>query len=46
MWLVVHVTFMTGFKNRFITIFSWVFSFLGRGRSERAITTQFRADGR
>ncbi len=39
MWLVVHVTFMTGFKNRFRTLVSWSLSFLGRGRTERAITT-------
>ena len=37
MWLVVHVTFMTGFKNRFTTLLSWSLSFLGRGRSERAV---------
>jgi NADH dehydrogenase len=37
MWLVVHVTFMTGFKNRFRTLVSWSLSFLGRGRTERAV---------
>ncbi len=37
MWLVVHVTFMTGFKNRFTTLLSWSLSFLGRGRSQRAL---------
>lgn len=37
MWLVVHLTFMTGFKNRFLTIFYWTFSFLGHGRTERAL---------
>jgi NADH dehydrogenase len=46
MWLVVHVTFMTGFKNRFTTLVSWALSFLGRGRNERAITTQIQADRR
>ncbi len=38
MWLVVHVTFMTGFKNRFRTLISWGLSFVGRGRTERALT--------
>ena len=38
MWLVVHVTFMTGFKNRFRTLLSWGMAFLGRGRTERALT--------
>ena len=46
MWLGVHVTFMTGFKNRFTTLFSWALSFLGRGRNERAITTRIQADRR
>jgi NADH dehydrogenase len=46
MWLVVHVTFMTGFKNRFSTLFNWTLSFLGRGRNERAITTRIQADRR
>jgi NADH dehydrogenase len=40
MWLFVHLAFMTGFKNRFITIFQWTLSFLGRGRSERTLTAQ------
>jgi NADH dehydrogenase len=39
-WLVVHVTFMTGFKNRFRTLVSWSLSFLGKGRTERAITVR------
>ncbi len=46
MWLGVHVTFMTGFKNRFTTLFSWALSFLGRGRNERAITTRIHTDDR
>ena len=37
MWLVVHLTFMTGFKNRFLTLFYWLFSFVGRSRTERAL---------
>ena len=38
MWLVVHLTFMTGFKNRFTTALHWFLSFVGRGRGERALT--------
>ncbi len=38
MWLVVHVTFMTGFRGRFSSLISWSFSFLGRGRTERTLT--------
>ena len=37
MWLVVHLTFMTGFKNRFSTLLHWSMSFLGRGRTQRAM---------
>jgi NADH dehydrogenase len=39
-WLVVHLTFLTGFKNRITALFHWVISFLGRSRSERTITMQ------
>jgi NADH:quinone reductase (non-electrogenic) len=40
MWLFVHLAFLTGFKNRFITILQWTLSFIGRGRSERTLTAQ------
>ena len=36
-WLVVHITFMTGFKNRFTALVNWFQCFVGRGRCERAI---------
>jgi NADH dehydrogenase len=39
-WLVVHVTFLTGFKNRAAALFSWAISLFGRTRSERTITLQ------
>jgi NADH:ubiquinone reductase (H+-translocating) len=38
LWLVVHVTFLTGFKNRVGALARWVISFVGRGRYERALT--------
>ncbi len=37
MWLGVHLLFLTGFKNRVTTVVHWAITFLGRGRSERAI---------
>lgn len=40
LWLVVHLTFLTGFKNRIAALAHWAISFLGRGRSERTITRQ------
>ena len=36
LWLVVHITFLTGFKNRFGALTRWLVSFVGRGRYERA----------
>ena len=40
MWLFVHLAFLTGFKNRFITILSWSLTFIGGSRSERTLTFQ------
>ena len=37
-WLLVHLAFLTGFKNRLATIASWTIAFIGRARPERAIT--------
>ena len=39
-WLVVHLTFLTGFKNRVSALFHWMISFFGRSRPERTITVQ------
>jgi NADH dehydrogenase len=38
LWLVVHLAFMTGFKNRLAALANWVVAFLGRGRRQRTIT--------
>jgi NADH dehydrogenase len=38
-WLVVHVMYLVGFKNRVTTVLHWTISFIGRGRAERAMTT-------
>ena len=40
MWLVVHVMYLVGFKNRFTTMVHWAVSFLFRGRSQRTATRQ------
>ncbi len=40
LWLVTHLAFLTGFKNRVATLASWTVAFLGRGRPERTITEQ------
>jgi NADH:ubiquinone reductase (H+-translocating) len=40
LWLVVHLAFLTGFKNRVATLVRWTIAFLGRARPERTITEQ------
>jgi NADH:quinone reductase (non-electrogenic) len=37
MWAFIHLTFLTGFKNRFVAAIRWVLSFVGRSRTERAL---------
>jgi NADH dehydrogenase len=39
-WLVVHLFYLVGFKNRITAVLHWAVSFLGRGRSERVSTFQ------
>ncbi|HEX4019020.1 MAG TPA: NAD(P)/FAD-dependent oxidoreductase [Frankiaceae bacterium] len=40
LWLFVHLTFLTGFKNRIATVFNWFIAFIGHGRPQRTITQQ------
>jgi NADH:quinone reductase (non-electrogenic) len=40
MWLVVHVMYLIGFKNRLTTMLHWAVSFIFRGRSQRTTTRQ------
>ena len=40
MWAFVHLTFLTGFRNRGIALFKWLSSFVGSSRDERTITIQ------
>ena len=40
LWLVIHLFFVVGFKNRLTTFLHWVVSFLGSGRAERTATAQ------
>ncbi len=39
-WLVIHLVYLIGFKNRLTTLLHWAISFLGRGRTQRAVTHQ------
>ena len=40
-WLVVHVFFLIGFRNRVSVIFNWVWSYLTYARGARLITGTF-----
>ena len=40
MWLCVHLAFLTGFKNRFITVLQWGIAFISGARTERTLTMQ------
>jgi NADH:ubiquinone reductase (H+-translocating) len=40
MWLVVHLLYLIGFKQRITTLLHWAITFIGRGRSERVVTRQ------
>jgi NADH dehydrogenase len=40
LWLVVHLLYIVGFKNRVTTVLHWAVSFVGRGRAERVSTQQ------
>jgi NADH dehydrogenase len=37
-WAFIHLTFLTGFKNRGTALVKWVTSFVGSARDERTIT--------
>jgi NADH dehydrogenase len=43
LWLIVHLTFLTGFKNRLGVLARWTISFVGGGRYERALTGRWTA---
>jgi NADH dehydrogenase len=40
MWLVIHLVYLVGFKNRVTALLHWTVSFVGRDRSERTVTAQ------
>lgn len=40
LWALVHLTFLTGFKNRFFALLHWLVAFLGRARDQQTITLQ------
>ncbi|HEY6476801.1 MAG TPA: NAD(P)/FAD-dependent oxidoreductase, partial [Polyangia bacterium] len=41
-WAFIHITFLTGFANRFSALLHWTRTFLGRSRSQLAYSARFR----
>ena len=39
-WLVLHLVYLVGFKNRFTTLITWFITFMGHSRGQMAITSQ------
>ncbi|SIR69700.1 NAD(P)/FAD-dependent oxidoreductase [Williamsia sterculiae] len=39
-WLLLHLVYLVGYKNRFSTVLTWLVTFTGRGRGQMAITSQ------
>jgi NADH dehydrogenase len=39
-WLVLHLYYVVGHKNRFTTVVAWFITFLGHGRGQMTITSQ------
>ncbi len=43
-WLVVHITYLIGFRNRLIVLFQWAWEYVTRQRSARLITCELSAE--
>ena len=39
-WLVLHLVYLVGFKNRFTTLINWSITFISHSRGQMAITSQ------
>lgn len=39
-WLVLHLVYLVGYRNRIAALFAWGISFMGRARGQMAITSQ------
>jgi NADH:ubiquinone reductase (H+-translocating) len=44
MWLVVHIYFLVGFRNRFIAIFQWAWTYFTFARGARLITCEGKGE--
>jgi NADH dehydrogenase len=41
-WLLVHIMFLIGFRNRFLVLFEWAWAYLSWQRGARLITGPWR----
>ena len=39
-WLVLHLYYLVGYRNRLVTVIAWFVTFIGRGRGQMVITEQ------
>jgi NADH dehydrogenase len=44
MWLIVHIYFLVGFRNRFIAIFQWAWTYFTFARGARLITYEGKSE--
>ncbi len=44
MWMVVHLYFLVGFRNRILTFFTWIYNYLNFDKASRVITRPFKGN--
>ncbi|HEX6484336.1 MAG TPA: NAD(P)/FAD-dependent oxidoreductase [Ktedonobacteraceae bacterium] len=44
MWLIVHIYFLVGFRNRFVAIFQWAWTYFTFARGARLITSAAKSE--
>lgn len=42
-WMFIHLVFLVGFRNKIITLFNWVYSYINFDKASRLIITPFKA---
>ncbi len=42
-WMFIHLIFLVGFRNKIITLFNWVYSYINFDKASRLIITPFKA---
>ncbi len=38
LWLAIHISWLTGFRNRFVVLFEWAWAYFTFGKAARLIT--------